>query len=312
MLLVAAAALKVRPIVGLLVIIFIEVIFRITAMLLFNVFGLWIDFFYPAIIIALLYISLTLYKYIGEWKKMLLLENELGIAKKIQQSFLPTSLPQVSGVDMDAAMFTARQVGGDMYDFKVFEDSRLGVMIGDVSGKGVPASLFMAMTAGEFKFFASQNAAPESVLSLLNSRIVGESRSNLFVTMFYIVFDLKNKKARYSNGAHLPVVHLKHTGQVDLLDTPEGTPLGLIESEYVGHDLSLEKGDIFVFYTDGVTEAMNKKKELYTDKRLLSVIKASASLSAREILQRIEKDVRAFEPKSNQHDDITIMVVRIN
>lgn len=309
--LITLAVLKTKPVVGLFIVLLIGVLLMAAAIFLFNAFGIWIDLFYPEMVLILLYISLTLYKYIAEWKKMLLLENELGIAKKIQQSFLPTSLPSVPGVDMDAAMFTARQVGGDLYDFKMFADSRLGVMVGDVSGKGVPASLFMAMVASEFKFLATQDTPPESVLSSLNARIGAESTSNLFVTMFYMIFDLKNKRARYSNGAHLPAIHLDAASEVRLLDVPEGTPLGLVESGYLGRDLNINKGDIFVFYTDGVTEAMNSRRELYTEERLVKVVKASKGLPSKELLRAVEKDIRSFEPVSKQHDDITLIVIKM-
>jgi sigma-B regulation protein RsbU (phosphoserine phosphatase) len=281
------------------------------AIFLFNTFGIWIDLFYPEMVLILLYISLTLHRYIGEWKKMLLLENELGIARKIQQSFLPTSLPAIEAVDIDAAMFTARQVGGDLYDFRVFADSKLGVMIGDVSGKGVPASLFMAMAASEFKSLAAQGASPESVLSSLNARIVGTSTSNLFVTMFYMIFDFKAGSARYSNGAHLPAIHFTAGGEVRLLDVPEGTPLGLIESGYGGVDIKISKGDFFVLYTDGVTEAMNKKRELYGEERLVRTVKTCAPLSSKHMIGAIEKDIRSFEPRSKQHDDITLIVIKM-
>jgi len=311
MLLVSVAALRTKPVIGLFIVLAIEVLLRVFAIFLFNTFGLWIDLFYPEMALIALYISLTLYKYIGEWKKMLLMEHELGIAKKIQESFLPTSLPAVQGVDIGAAMFTARQVGGDLYDFKVFGDSRLGVMVGDVSGKGVPASLFMAMVASKFKSQAAQDTPPESVLSSLNAMIVGESTSNLFVTMFYMVLDLKNGRARYSNGAHLPAIRLDTADNTEMLDVPDGTPLGLIDSEYSGRDLKISRGDLFVFYTDGVTEAMNSKRELYGEERLVKVIKKCRALSSKEIIAAIEKDIRSFEPRSKQHDDITLVVIRI-
>ena len=310
-LLALITALVARPTVGLLIIVFLEICLRAASILLFNIFGVWIDLFYPTVVLILLYLAIVIYRYIGEWKRTLLMEKELDIAKKIQESFLPTSLPAISGIDISAAMFTARQVGGDLYDFKVFDGSRLGIMIGDVSGKGVPASLFMAMTASEFKFLATQNASPESVLSALNARIVGESTSNLFVTMFYMIFDLKNNKARYSNGAHLPVIYLKPSGETELLDVPEGTPLGLVDSDYLGRDLNINKGDIFVFYTDGVTEAMDSRRELYSEERLIRIIKASNALSAKEMIGAIEKDIRSFEPRSKQHDDITLIVIKM-
>jgi CHASE2 domain-containing sensor protein len=308
---IAIATLRSKPVTGLISLILSAVIFSVLSVLLFNATGLWIDMFYPVIVMALLYLLLTLYKYIAEWKKRLILENELGIAKKIQEGFLPRSLPEIRGLEMDAAMFTARQVGGDLYDFRIFSGDKIGVMIGDVSGKGVPASLFMAMVTSEFKFFAKPDCAPQDVLSTLNSELVRESSSNLFVTMFYIIFDMKRNKAKYSNGGHLPAIHLNHESKTGLLDTSEGTPLGLIDSQYNGKEIAFKKDDILVLYTDGVTEAMNNAGQMYGQDRLTSVIKSGRDLKAKELLKTIEKDIRNFEPESKQHDDITLIVIKI-
>jgi adenylate cyclase len=307
----AIATLRTKPIKGLLILMFIELLFLASAVLIFNIWGIWIDLFYPAIILGLLYMSLTLYKYISEWKKRLLLENELNIAKKIQESFLPKSLPEARDMDIEAAMFTARQVGGDLYDFRSFSDGTLGVMIGDVSGKGVPAALFMAMVTSEFKFFALQGVLPEAVLSGLNAKLAKESSSNLFVTAFYLIFDMKKGMVKFSNGGHLPVIRLNAAGEVELLDVSEGTPLGLIDSVYGGKELQFKKGDTFILYTDGITEAMNSRRELYGEERLIRAAKASGGLPSKGIIDAILKDVRSFEPKSSQHDDITVIVIKI-
>lgn len=308
---IAIVTLKTKPIKGLLVLMLTELFFWALAVLIFNIWGLWIDLFYPAMILPALYMSLTLYKYISEWKKRLLLESELGIAKKIQESFLPKTVPAAEGMDIEVAMSTARQVGGDLYDFRDFGDGTLGVMIGDVSGKGVPASLFMAMVVSEFKFFASSEVPPEAVLSGLNAKLVKESSSGLFVTIFYLIFDMKKKKLRFSNGAHLPVIYLNHLGEVELLDVPDGTPLGLVESSYSGREVSFNKGDTFVLYTDGVTEAMNARGECYEEKRLVEAVRSFKDRTSKEMLGAIEKEIRAFEPKAKQHDDITLIIIKI-
>lgn len=306
-----AATLSTRPIKGLLALIIVEILLWISAVFAFNVSGMWIDLFYPTVVLILIYMSLTLYKYIVEWKKRLLLENELGIAKKIQESFLPKSLPEIEGMDIEAVMHTARQVGGDLYDFRLFKDGKLGVMIGDVSGKGVPASLFMAMVTSEFKAFASSGAMPETVLAGLNSKLAAESSSNLFVTAFYMIFDMKKRIVKFSNGGHLPVIRLAGAGQTELLDVSDGTPLGLIDSNYTANEAQFNKGDTFIMYTDGVTEAMNHRRELYGQERLIRAAKASKNFPAKGIVEAIIRDVRRFEPKSIQHDDITIITIKI-
>jgi len=180
-----------------------------------------------------------------------------------------------------------------------------------VSGKGVPASLFMAMVTGAFKFFAGPLNAPNDVLKNLNAKLVKESSSNLFVTVFYSVFDMKEKTFAYANGGHLPVIHLSQGRDPEFLDTAEGTPLGLMDGEFSGGKTQFVSGDVFLFYTDGITEAMNRKGEMYEKERLLKIAALSKYFSAEDIVKTIEKDVRQFEPKHLQHDDMTIIAVKI-
>jgi CHASE2 domain-containing sensor protein len=311
MALIASVTVSTKPVQGFSMLIMTAALFAISSVFLFIFFRLWIDVVYPVVIMAVTYVTITLYKYVTEWKKRLVLENELDIAKKIQLSFLPKTLPAVKGTELAATMFTARQVGGDLYDFIVFGEDKLGVMVGDVSGKGVPASLFMAMASGSFKFFANESARPEDVLAKLNSKIVKESTSNLFITMFYAMFDMRKMVLSYGNGGHLPLLYLPASGKIRFLDVDEGTPLGLMEGGYSGKETSFGPGDAFVFYTDGITEAMNTKGEMYEKNRLSAAVEKNRHASAQALLAAIEKDVRRFEPRSQQHDDITILVVKI-
>ncbi|MCX5679973.1 MAG: CHASE2 domain-containing protein [Candidatus Omnitrophica bacterium] len=176
---VSFMTLKTRPIKGLIGLAMCIFFFTAVSVLIFNIIGVWIDLVYPIFAMILVFLSITLYKYITEWKKRLLFENELDIAKRIQESFLPKSLPEAHGLVLYPAMFTAKQVGGDLYDFVELPRGRLGVMIGDVSGKGVPASLFMAMTTGAFRFFAVEDLPPHEVLKKLNEKLTRESSTNL-------------------------------------------------------------------------------------------------------------------------------------
>ncbi len=311
-LLISVITFKTKPVRGLFAL-FLELIFFVTAaILLFNYSGTWIDMAYPVLVMVLLYLSFTLYKYITEWKNRIVFENELGIAKKIQESFLPKTVPDVKGVDMSVSMLTARQVGGDLYDFvDLGGQGRFGIMIGDVSGKGIPASLFMAMVAGSFKFFSKLGSDPKGVLSNLNAKLVAESASDLFVTMLYAIFDMNEMSIVYSNGGHLPLLSVSRDGKSVFLDPAGGLPLGLVEGEYLEEKAGFREGDTLVFYTDGVTEAMNANSELYGKERLEKVVRARIDLSSQEILEAIKNDVRRFEPKSKQHDDITAIVVKL-
>lgn len=310
-LLISITTLRLKPLKSLFVLISAAFFYAIALIIIFNLYGIWVDMVYPLMVMAGLYLVLTLYKYIVEWKKRLVMERELDIARKIQQSFLPKSLPDLPGLDISAAMMTARQVGGDIYDFVKFDSGQLGVMIGDVSGKGIPASLFMSMVAGFFKFLSTPMVTPEAVLFNLNAKLVKENSSNLFVTVFYAVFDIKAKTMAYANGGHLPILYLSAGRKEEFLDVEEGTPLGLMDGNYSGRRIGLRPGDIFVFYTDGVTEAMNKKGEMYERERLVKVVESNRDKSSEALVKAIEKDVRRFEPVTKQHDDITVIVVKV-
>jgi CHASE2 domain-containing sensor protein len=311
MVITSLIALKTKPVKGLLISLAIMFIFIIVTIALFDFFGLWIDLFYPICIVFLVYLAFTVYKYVGEWKSRLILEKELDIAKKIQESFLPKEISAVKGLDVAAAMFTARQVGGDLYDFAELSTTRFGVTIGDVSGKGIPASLFMAMVVGTFKSFTKEGIKPQDTLLYLNNKLVKEASSNLFVTVFYSVFDMEKMSFSYANGGHMPVLYFSQGLKPAFLDVDEGMPLGLMEGSYSGKSIDFKKGDTFIYYTDGVTEATNTKLELYGNDRLIAAVGANQGFSAKEILEAISKDIRKFEPKSRQHDDITLIVVKI-
>jgi sigma-B regulation protein RsbU (phosphoserine phosphatase) len=285
--------------------------FGLAGVIVFDLYGIWIDLFYPAMIAVLTYVSVTLYRYAAEWKKRLLLEKELTIAKVIQQSFLPKELPSRGDMKVAVAMFTAREVGGDLYDFLEFGPDRLGVLIGDVSGKGIPASLFMAMVTGKFEFFATPGTKPEAALSDLNAVLTQKSSTNFFVTAYYAIFDFKERTVHYANGGHLPAIYTGPGKELKFLDVAHGFPLGLTKAAYTGNTLKFDKDDLFVFYTDGITEAMNEKSEEYGKERLAALIESKKGLSPEELLRAIEKDVRSFEPKAKQHDDMTLLAIKI-
>jgi len=309
--LISILALKTKPLRGLFALSSAIIIYALVSMLVFTLYGVWLDVIYPVVVIVALHLALTLYKYAREWKARILMENELGIAKKIQESFLPKGVPAVEGVDSAVSMFTARQVGGDLYDFVSLGARRFGVMIGDVSGKGVPAALFMAMAVGAFRSFAAADAKPETVLADLNAKLVRESSSNLFVTVYYMIFDMERRAISYANGGHLPALYLPAKGAPQFLDSKDGVPLGLMDGPYSGGRITFGAGDTFVFYTDGITEAMNGRGDMYGKERLQAVVDKNRSCDPRQLLAAIEGDVRKFEPKSRQHDDMTAIVLKM-
>jgi adenylate cyclase len=302
---------KTKPLRGLYSLVGIAIGFVLLCYFLFVIWGVWIDMFYPVLAMVFIYTFCTLRKYVMEWKNRLLVENELQVAQRIQESFLPKALPKTSGIDIAAIMYMARQVGGDIYDFCEFSTQKLGVMVGDVSGKGIPASLFMSVVSGAFKFFALSDAPPDDALHNLNAKLIRDSNANIFVTMFYAIFDVSKRTMAYANGGHLPVLYAGRNSLPRFLDAEEGYPLGMIEGTYSGHQIHFFPQDIFVFYTDGITEAINTKSVMYGQERLLSVVEKYRESNAQDLLDAIEKDVRRFEPKKRQHDDITLIVMKI-
>lgn len=290
-------------------IIIIVLSYTALATVLFCFGKLWIDLFYPLVTVIGIYAAFTVKKYIVEIEKRELLEKELDIAKGIQESFLPKEIPQTGGLEINARMLTAHQVGGDLYDVIPFDEKHVGVMIGDVSGKGVPAALFMAQVVSVFKSFARPEK-PGEVLKQMNDRIVAEGRSNLFVTLTYTVFDTKRKTAKFAIGGHLPTVFIKPNGEVELLKVEEGMPLGLIEGEFCENEIKYEPASVFVFYTDGVTEAMNTRNEMYGEERLVELAKKLKGLSAKEVVEAVHKSVADFAGRAKQHDDITVVAVK--
>lgn len=304
-------AFKCKPLKGFLILSGMMALYALACILLFTVWGFWLEMFYPLFAMGVTYLACLLGRYAGELKKRMLLENELQIARQIQQSFLPKSLPVTKGLEVYAVMFTARQVGGDLYDFYEFSPDKLGVMIGDVSGKGIPAALFMTTISGSLKFFALANTQPQEALHSLNLKLIRDSSTNLFVTLFYATFDLKKEIMQYANGGHLPVIYLTKDAPAQFLDVEQGLPLGMIEASYSGSQISIACGDTFVFYTDGVTEAMNPRAGAYGRARLVSLVESNRERSAQDLLSAIATDVRQFEPKDAQHDDITVIVIKV-
>ncbi|MBZ0167189.1 MAG: CHASE2 domain-containing protein [Candidatus Omnitrophica bacterium] len=288
------------------------VVLFIAGQLIFNSIGLWIDIILPLLGVLTAYVLCTIFKYLQQWEMNIAVESELRVARSIQQSFLPKSLPEVSGLDMAAEMITARQVGGDLYDVFRLDDRHLGVMIGDVTGKGVPASLFMAMVVGAFKTFAKSKTTPDQTLKLLNEKLTIESRAKLFVTLNYAQFDLQNKKVILANGGHLPVIHVSGDGSYTELDSLEGLPLGMIASGYDHGVTPYKTNDLFIFYTDGIIETENDQKEMYGQERLKALVKGKRYLSASEILCAIKDDYVRFKSRFSREDDITLIVIKIN
>lgn len=306
-------SLRPRPFISWLSVTSMIAVLVILGLFLFIYLGIWIDIFYPIIALFIVYLSLTFYKYVSERQKRRLIERELEVARKIQFSFLPERPPDIKDVDISAEMFPAKQVGGDLYDFVELGDGRVGIMIGDVSGKGVPAALYMAKVVSEFRFFSKTGLNTKDALTRLNDELSRESKTNLFVTLTYLIYDPKGHLLTFSSGGHLATMWLrKDETECRLLEAKEGLPLGLMPAEFSEESLpSISEGDILVLYTDGVTEAMNRHGEEFGQDRLLEVVQKNRSLDSKNLLFAIKDTVFKFSKATLQHDDITIIVMEV-
>jgi sigma-B regulation protein RsbU (phosphoserine phosphatase) len=254
------------------------------------------------------YIS-TLKRTTAEKERML---KELEIAKGIQQSFLPESAPVIPGFDLEGCNLPALEVGGDFYDFIPLDADNYGLVIADVSGKGVPAALFMALSRTLIRASAHSIDDPVSSLREANTHLVEDSKTSMFVTLFYAVLDYREKTLTYVNAGHNPPIHIgAGSGKVTLL-AAEGIALGVLdEITLESVKIPLKSGDLIVLYTDGVTEAVNALDEEYGVERLTACVEKNSSETAKEIIDAIVADVTGFAGERPQYDDITIMVLKV-
>ncbi|MBI5586061.1 MAG: SpoIIE family protein phosphatase [Deltaproteobacteria bacterium] len=241
------------------------------------------------------------------------IESELKIASTIQQSFLSRHFPSPgadSPFDLHALLEPAKEVGGDFYDFSLLDDDHLYLAVGDVSDKGVPAALLMAVTKTLLKSLAGPGIDPADILKRVNQEITRENAANMFVTVFLGILNTSNGRLVYSNAGHLPPVRIRSGREPEWLPLPKGFVLGGLENaRYRPETVILEPGDRLVLYTDGVTEAMNGEGALYAGSRLLAAVRESASGSAAELVGAVKDSVQSFVQDNPQADDITLMGV---
>ncbi len=240
------------------------------------------------------------------------IESELKIAHEIQMSMVPKIFPPFpdrSEFDIFATLVPAKEVGGDLYDFFFLDDDHLCFAVADVSGKGVPASLFMAVTKTLFKSTAGNGGTPGEILARLNAEICRDNESCMFVTFFCAILNIRTGQVDYSNGGHNLPYHL-HRGGVSPLENTGGRALGVVEqSPYASARMVLGPGDSLLLYTDGVTEAMDPSDTLYSDQRLERFLASNRGSSPRQIIGDLVSDVRHFASEAPQSDDITVLAL---
>jgi sigma-B regulation protein RsbU (phosphoserine phosphatase) len=242
------------------------------------------------------------------------MESELNIGRDIQMRMLPMEFPAFpnrSEFDVHAALHPAREVGGDFYDFFLIDEDRFCFGVGDVSGKGVPSALFMAMTKTLIKSRASNDGSPASILTHVNDEMAVNNESAMFVTIWLGILDLVSGRVTYCNAGHNPPYLRRAGGSLERLAVRHGPVVGAMEGMVYGEStLELGRGDAFLLYTDGVTEAMDPDRNLYEEHRLVSALEPQDEGKPEELVRVTVDDVWEFQSDAEQADDITVLALQ--
>ena len=238
--------------------------------------------------------------------------SEMEIAREIQQTFLPETIPDIPGFEIAATTIPAMEIGGDLYDFIPQKDGSMGFVIGDVSGKGVSAALYMALCRTQIHTCGAGSGEPAEAIDQANRLIYDEGRSSMFITVFYAVLDTRKMMLSYVNAGHNPPLLIRGDPPVAHMLEGKGIALGVIDdSRAKTVTLPLRCGDLLVLYTDGVTEAFNERDEYYGEERMTGVITKNRFRPAREIGEALLEDIRLFAGAAPQSDDITFILVKV-
>ena len=243
------------------------------------------------------------------------IKGDLAVAREIQQAILPRIFPpfpeEANTLDIAADMNAAKDVGGDFYDFFRIDNDRIGFTIADVSGKGVPAAIFMAVARTLIRATGIRGVSPAECMTYINALLSQESVNYMFVTVFYGIYNIRTGEVTYTNAGHNPPYLMKSDGSVEELPLSKDIVAGAIDDyEFTEDTLQLEKGDTLLLFTDGVTEAIDKDEKDYGDERLRKLLGQCSKLSCQEIVDKVKADVKAFVGEAEQSDDITLLALK--
>jgi len=238
------------------------------------------------------------------------LETQLEVARQVQLQLLPPRDPQLEGYDISAYNFPTEEVSGDYYDWVRIYDDQIGMVIADVSGKGVPAALLMAFLRASLRAASHIGYAPHISMSKVNYLLWESIERHQFVTAFYGILDATNRTLAYSNAGHNPPLLMKVDGTASF-EERGGVPLGMFrDSRYYEYFETIEPGEVFVLYTDGVTEAMNPTAQEYGRDRLVAAVRQSRDQPAREMVDFIHRELIAWTEGQGLDDDATLFIVK--
>lgn len=238
------------------------------------------------------------------------LDNNLQLAKQVQLSMLPDEPPDIPGFEIETAYYAADNLSGDFYDFLRLSSHKNGILIADVSGKGVAAAMIMAASRGAVRSTAQHREQPNAVLHATNRRLFRDIQRNVYVTMCYGVLDPTHGSFTYSSAGHFPPVLVRAGGDVKYLEAG-GTVLGMFDdTRFEEETVDLSSGDLICFYTDGIVDAFNKDDDIYGEERLEKLLLATRQLPAAEISRLLVDSVGDFSRDCAQHDDMTVIVLK--
>lgn len=245
------------------------------------------------------------------------LQKEMQVAQEIQHTLLPKRFPEIEGYDISTLYRAAKEVGGDYYDFVWIDRDTLGIVVADVSGKGVPGSLVMTMIRTALRLEARANRSPSDVVRRVNSFVSEDMKKGMFVTIFYVVLDSKRRRISYSSAGHNPMILYRSKTDKTYFLNPSGIPVGidLPEKGFFAETLSserirLRKDDMLIIYTDGITETMNRNREQFGEEKLLAFIKKHSHSRPKEFVKQLDEEIASFTGGIRQHDDITLVVIK--
>ena len=243
------------------------------------------------------------------------IKGDLAVAREIQQAILPRIFPpfpeETANMDIAASMNAAKDVGGDFYDFFRIDADHIGFVIADVSGKGVPAAIFMAVCRTLIRATGIRGVSPSECITYSNSLLAKESVNAMFVTAFYGIYNIRTGEVKYANAGHNPPYLMKADGSVKVLPLSHDFVAGVIDDfQYTEETTLLEKGDTLLLFTDGVTEATSPTYEEYGEQRLEQRLSQLTQVGCQQIIDAIKADVKAFAGEAEQSDDITLLALK--
>ncbi len=245
------------------------------------------------------------------------IEQELRVAHDFQQMLLPKQCPAIPGFEISAFNMPALEVGGDYYDFFFVDDEHryLGVVIADVSGKGIPGALIMSLVRSTIRAEARHNLSPRDVLMNANARTYQDTKENVFVTITYGILDSVERKFRFVRAGHEPLIKFRADSPNAQLISPDGIAMGMVENDLFSMTeeavVDLDPGDLVLLYTDGVVEAMDPEEEEYGQKRFFDFLSINRSEPPKEIIEKSLEDIKEFTRGHAQHDDITMIAISV-